>query len=624
MADKWAVLNFVEVSRDFSQRCIRPILKRGWGIFLILVATTVWGETIAKHVEIDNTSGETLYHAAVEIDVLSQQLGTEPECPNFADVRFYTSEANELERRLLCSWRYDQEDCTRATYYVRAPVLVPGFNSLTLVYDESLPPQEAKSLVPRLLAINGLRLNLQTDPPGKETVHPSVVVAEGWMTKLRAGGEPNITRVLVDTIWTPDPSPYANPGELENPSVWLSEDDGINWFWPPDVNINPVWERHDSQGTHHNNWLVGPEGPNMNNSDPEAIFLRAGSLPSGGPLVDTLRVYHRASRQGGGVKVVFIDVNSSDGAWSGVNISGFNPTNLDSSDINGWISPTVVQEPNGSLLMWMGWKSADNMISMRLYKSVDGVNFSFVGDLVLNLPRNLRLCGLSPWHYDVIKAGQAYWMAASFGSEFRMMRSEDGLNFELLLPTVLERGLSDHWFYPGTYRPTMLYIPGRGLEIYIGSNARYTITPPVRGSTGRWTDPNWSPDVGRAVEDIAMVFWGSAREFTEDPCQWPHPWYKIDDAWSSTKKLDHSDSTITISTDPNSSKGGAKIDSMFTRPQNHEFHIHLRIENGCFAVLQGNGYYGPWIDSRNPPYGWPSGVTYRWNGSHRMRAGSHR
>jgi hypothetical protein len=606
MTGKWTVLNFVKVVRGFSQRCIWSILKRGVGIFLILVVTTVWGQAIEKHVEIDNTSGETLYHAAIEIDVLSQQLGIEPECPNFVDVRFYT---NEPERKLLCSWKYDQEDCTRATYYVRIPVLVPGLNSLILVYDESLPPQEVKSLVPRLLALDGLRLNLQTDPPNKETVHPSVVVAEGWMTRLRPDSEPNVSRVLVDTMWPSDPSPYTVPEGLENPELWLSGDDGITWSWPPDVNINPAWP-------YHNNWLVGPEFPGGYGADPEAIFLKAGSLPNGQPLVDTLRVYYHATRQCGGCKIAFIDVTSSNGAWSGVSICGFNPTNLESSwNVSALLSPAIVQESDGSLNMWVGEKW-NNTIYMRLYNSVDGVNFNLVGPLVLNLPKNLVLTngGLSPWHYDVIKAGQAYWMAASFGSsEFRMMRSEDGLNFELLLPTVLEKGYSNHWFYPGTYRPTMLYIPDEGLEFYIGSSARTTSTPPVRGGTGRWTDPNWSPDVGRAVEDIAMVFWGSAREFTEDPCQWPHPWYRVDDAWNSTQKLDRSDSIITISTDPNSPKNGALIDSIFTRPKNHEFHIRLRIENDCYAVLQGNGWYGPWIDSRNPPYGQPSGVTYRWN-----------
>jgi len=577
-------------------------------VLLVVFVIAAQAEAVGQRILIENKCAETLYHHTVRINLSTEHLPTGQTSPDFNKVRFYN-----IGNEPLSSWLSDEQPGDWATFWVRIPVLEPGENFISFTYDESGATSCAEtSLVARLLAEDGLRLELQTDPPDKETVHPSVVVAEGWMTKLSPDGNEVVNRVLVDTMWPSDPSPYASPNELENPAVWLSEDSGNTWAWPPGVDTNPAWPLH-------NNWLVGPPPYDGFHSDPDAIFLRANSLPAGGPETDTLRVYHRTTKWGQ-TNVMFIDVDSTDGSWSGVEISGFNPTNLTFDPSWGGISPAVWQEPDGSILMWVGNRSETYEISMQLYNSLDGVNFDLVGDLDLGLPKNLW----GPWHFDVIKAAGVYWMTGSFGAimpgaanmrDSYMLRSEDGLKFTLLLPTVLEAGLSNHWFYPGTYRPSMLYIPGEGLEFYIGSNARNEIIPAVRGGTGRWVDPNWAPDFPRPVEAITSVFWASAREFTDDPREWPHPWYEIDDAPNSTT-IEHTNSVLTIIANLESPPRG-KADSVFYRPQNHEFYMKLKIDDDCYAALQGNGYYGPWVDSRNEGLP-PRGVEYRW-GSPAMR-----
>ncbi|GAG21114.1 unnamed protein product, partial [marine sediment metagenome] len=243
------------------------------------------------------------------------------------------------------------------------------------------------------------------------------------------------------------------------------------------------------------------------------------------------------------------------------------------------LSPAVWQEPDGSVRMWIGHKTATFDLSMYLYESSDGVGFDLVGQVDLGLPKNLW----GPWHFDVIRVSGLYWMAGSFGAllpgatsirDLYMLRSEDGLQFRLLFPTVLERATSDHWFSTGTSRPSMLYVPGHGLEFYVGSNARHSCQPGY-GGTGRWLDPGWDPGQPRPLsESIGTVFWGSARDFVDDPRSWPHPWYEVDNASHSTT-LEHDGSVVTVVADSPSVPMG-RMNSIFIRPQNHEYHMKLK------------------------------------------------
>jgi len=455
--------------------------------FLIVASSTV---DVPLPVRIVNQTGEPLYHYTARITILEEYLPGVPHPVDFDKTRFFQDSEGTQP---LDFWMEQSLPGDKAVFWVRVPELNPGTNEIWLIYDETADePYQATTLTAMLLGTEGLRLDLQTDPPDKETIHPSVIVAEGWMAKRYPDDPPTINRVLVDTLWPQDSSPYPHSNHLENPAVWLSEDEGLTWSWPPEVATNPAWPKQ-------NNWLV--DKPDCGNySDPDAIFLRAHSLPSGGPDLDTLRVYHRSNCSPGS-NVVYIDVTSPGEAWSEVQIDGANPTNL--SDVTSrFLSPAVWQEEDGSLSMWAGNKDHETCaITLMRYTSQDGVNFTPVGQVHLGLPANLW----GPWHLDVIKAGGVYWMIGSFGPldpgqahmvDSYMLRSEDGLNFELLLPTVLERTPPAHWFYPGSYRPSLLYIPEHGLEVYVGSCAGNT-SQPGDGGTGRWcrmgTGPS-SPD----------------------------------------------------------------------------------------------------------------------------------
>ena len=554
-------------------------------------------------IAIDNQGSSALYQYAMPVTLRADHLPASfgsPESVDFSRIRFYQN--SDLSGP-LDFWISDQQGGVQATFWLRLPVLPQGHTVVTCAYvDAASPPYQATSYAGRLLANDGVHLDLQTDPPDKETVHPSVVMAEGWMTRRHPEDPPTVNRVLVDTMWPQDPSPYQYPNQLENPEVWLSEDNGLTWAWPPDTDTNPAWPQH-------NNWLVDTS-PYGTNSDPDAIFLRAGSLPSGGPPVDTLRVYHRNNKNPGS-NVVFIDVTSANGAWSGVQINGYNWTNL--VDVQSrFISPAVVQESDGSLRMWVTNSMPNSVMTMALYSSADGVTFTKVSDVDLGTPNNM----FGPWHIDVIKAGGVYWLSGSFGPNWNaqanmrdlyMMRSEDGLHFSLLLPTVLE--LAPGWFCTGTYRPSMLYVPGEGLEFYVGSSGPNS-SAPGDGGTGRWLDPGWIPEQPRpAAEAITTVFWGSARHFDTPPDQWPHPWWAVDDSQNSST-MTHDDSAVTVTANSPVVHRG-RIDSSFVRPQNHEYWFKARIDHNCYASIYAAGTSGPYIDSRNngqPPYG----ASCRW------------
>lgn len=545
----------------------------------------------------------------------AEQVRVDGSPPDFGSVRFY--DGLDMAKPIPF-WKTEERLGIWATFWVRVPELPVGPSFIT--YSSDQPgglSYRAETLTARLRAIDGLRLALQTDPPGKATTHPTVVVAEGWMTRRSPEDPPTIDRVLVDTMFPQNPYPFASANELENPALWLSSDRGMTWDWPPGVTMNPAWQ-------HGNNWIVGKPPSGGNNSDPEAIFLRAGSLPGGGPSTDTLRVYHRTNTVGHAV--VFDDLTSVDGSWSGVRISAFNATSLN-GPYRSFTSPTVIQKADGSLRMWASNMPEGNTIVMVMYESQDGVNWTTVGNVDLRLPRGLW----GPWHFDVIEEDGVYWMAGSFGAlletgtnmrDLYLLRSADGLKFDLLLPAVLEppplAWPVNGWYAPGCYRPSILYVRGEGLEFYVGCNDRNTSTL-GDGGTGRWSDPGWVPNQPRPVSAISTVFWGSARDFVDDPADWPHPWYLINNANSATALIPSSTCLGIIASSPSIPR--AMVDSVFVRPRDHEYHMRVKIEPTCYAPLQAAGTYGPWLDSRNngnPPTG---GIQFRWGSSSFPAAG---
>ena len=183
------------------------------------------------------------------------------------------------------------------------------------------------------------------------------------------------------------------------------------------------------------------------------------------------------------------------------------------------------------------------------------------------------------------------------------------MNWSLQLPTALEGGIQDSWFYAGTYRPSLLYVPGSGLEVYVGCNERNTSTPPDRGGTGRWKDAGWVPDQPRPVEAITTVFWGSARDFEGLPQAWPHPWYPVNDLYCATDLT--GDGTAAILSVRASYPGRAQMDSSFVRPRDHEFWMRLAVTPNTEYYLEAQSSYGPFLSAWGGGVP-PRGVSYRY------------
>jgi hypothetical protein len=294
-------------------------------------------------------------------------------------------------------------------------------------------------------------------------------------------------------------------------------------------------------------------------------------------------------------------LTSTGSSWSSMSSSAQLATNLKGGTSNSFISPGVVQLEDGSLRAWLITGSTERFETM--YRSDDGLTWTKVGDCTSHLPVNMW----GPYHLDVIRAGGAYWMAGSFnirwvdgsaqGHGSRIMyltRSDDGLIWEPLLPAGLQPGLPGTWNEMGGYRPSMLWLgEGQGMEWYVGHNDNDVLG--INGGTGRYVDPTWSPTTPRILtEPIGCVFWGPAREFTDNYGAWPLPLQRVVDS-SNDGSVAMADGALVLTADGITPRAKARAHGY--RPRDFEFFIRCRVTGNDGMFPWGTGADGIWLDS---------------------------
>lgn len=545
---------------------------RGLTGFNIFVSEYLKGQPVGQGLKITNVN-ELLMGHSVRVDL---NAGDVDGFTDFDDIRFYQG------TEMLASWK-QEDDGTDAVFWVRIPFLPTGVSMI--VFNSSADTQV--SLSGRALAEDasaslvgdGYNDRLKTATKENDTVsemttvHPKVVVADGWMTD---GGA--YDRVLIDTPWTKNPPAGHVANEYENPSIWVRRVSDGKWVWP------------NLSGFPAANNEIHPTPASGNSSDPTAVWIKARSMPNyggvgvAGPATDTLMIFYRHNDLPSGEDSVHMqELISYADDWADMHSDGDVLTTLryvrgsDAAIENRFISPGVVQNADGSLSMWcVRQNTSGYRLTVERYNSEDGVNWVSAGDCVIERPVGMY----APYHLDVFLAGTRYFLIASAGQvrsdssdsspyECFMWHSDDGFLFTLDLPSVISviknEDATAHW-YVGAYRPSGTYLgAGSGLELYIGSDG---------AGTGGWSDATWDPLIPRTLpETIAAVFWLPSRDFNVDFDAWPWPLNQIFDATYGAIAAVAS-GALHLETD--GTKSRSKVDAVMYAPTDHEFHIRQK------------------------------------------------
>lgn len=265
-----------------------------------------------------------------------------------------------------------------------------------------------------------LKIPVYNNPNDYQTTHPSVLYfANGWNGYKFWMGH----------------TPYEYNNELlENPSIAASND-GINWEVPTGV-VNP---------------LEATDGWDMHYSDPHLVFVN-GKIEYW---------YRKKTRFNLPDAEMIVRKISSDGInWSAEEIL-YTRANT-GADL---LSPVVHYE-DGKYQIWF---SNFYQNKFEYYESTTGTNWTKIRDI--NFPVHPE--GLKPWHMDIIKTGNVYELYYSAGlndycTRMSYATSTDNINYTFVDDIMMN--MPNNFDETRIYRPSIVNIGDIRYLYYAGSD----------------------------------------------------------------------------------------------------------------------------------------------------------
>lgn len=254
-------------------------------------------------------------------------------------------------------------------------------------------------------------LNIPTYDGNPNTGHPSILyVPEGW----------NGFKYWM--AFTPYPAEAR-----ENPSI-VASNDGYTWVVPNGL-TNPIFSVSEALNENY-----------AYNSDPDIIIING-----------TMFLYNRMCSSNAGQLHDAIYVKTS---ADGVHWSPFQKLIAWETDNSGLLSPSVIQESDGSFTMYTMWKFAPNP-KQNLYKRTSLDGYAWSDPVNCHLP--FEVATGQPWHFDVVKGQSKYYLLFITNPGFKafLVTSDDGINWngpvrEYLQPHNMPKNAR------GYYRTTFL------------------------------------------------------------------------------------------------------------------------------------------------------------------------
>lgn len=291
----------------------------------------------------------------------------------------------------------------------------------------------------KLSVHNQSPLNITTFEGSNSPYHPSVLYFEnGWN---------NYKYWMAETPFHPYGKPYRDRNEC--PCIHVSND-GVQWT---EVVKNPI-DNLDSIGIKNLDYF----------SDTHLIMNS-----------DTLECWYRITKRFGNIDnkdyVLLLRKWTVDGVHWSERDTLFNFTNVQKVE---FVSPAILRNDS----TYEMWYADDYKVYFKSSKNIRDWN-------------NARLCKLNgydckPWHLDVIKDGDYYWLLSYEYSrnELTLWKSYDGYNFDFE-KIILNRSEAVGSFYEdGLYRSCIVKINDNSYRVYFSaSNLESTFLGLMEGNS---------------------------------------------------------------------------------------------------------------------------------------------
>ncbi len=499
--------------------------------------------TLAQTVHVANPEGVALYHWPVEIQ-LPADWTLWSETADLSDLRIEEADGTDLD-----FWVEANDHGVLAVVWVRVPVLPAAGTTLLLTLRPGRAARVPTSLAPQCMPPTraaGITIDLPTFPTDSSDanlgycLHPSVVLAAGWLANSRPGLA-DITEVMINTPF-PDPLVVTlkagwDAHLCETPGLWTKKSG--TWVWPDGTAEWPITEAGATDlarslnryhATLHpaatdSNLLVGPTPGGW--SDPDLIWLPA---LNGG----TLRAYFIFN----GVNRIlyYMDITSSNGAWADAGgtstitattpapcqLAGIGDMSVDNvadpGDTGNIRCPRVLLE-DAVFTLFMDSYNAAYITSLQRFTSADGITWTKQAKPVQHVPTGMSGVGHHP---GFLSAGGVWWMLGSPGvisqrpgidQQFVITwkSTDQGATWDPVLPLTVP-----YWTKPVSAATESYLIP-YSCHPMINAAGEFVLHVGYNGpiGTAAMTDATWSPTVPRTVPAIRKVFWIEAFDASD-------------------------------------------------------------------------------------------------------------